>query len=85
MSKPLSDERRPLVLAAELDTLDESEIIEGYLDGLKNERCGGNRSRSYWHGWRNGMVDGKHAKIDASQGLLAKDVFATGRLHERRP
>ncbi len=47
----------PVRTLAELDQLDDVEIQEGYFDGRNNEpepRAGGNRSRSYWHGWRVG-------------------------------
>lgn len=48
----------PVSNISELETLDEKEIVEGYLDGLKNEpKPSGNRSKSYFHGWRNGMID----------------------------
>ena len=56
----------------ELDTLDSDEVIEGYFDGRKNEpEPQGNRSKSYWHGWRNGMIDGGHMKSDAASKALA--------------
>ena len=59
----------------DLDSLDQDEIIEGYNDGRKNEpEPGHNRSRSYWHGWRNGMVDGGHREIDDAQRELARSV-----------
>lgn len=67
----LSDNRAPLTRVDELDAIDESETLEGYFDGFKNEPCGNNRSRSYWHGWKNGMVDGGHAKLDSAQATLA--------------
>lgn len=76
-SRALSTERIPLTRAAELDTLDDAELREGYLDGFKNQPCGGNRSRSFWHGHRNGMVDGGHAKGDAAQRALAHNYVAT--------
>jgi len=69
----LSDNRTPLTRAAELDALDEAEMTEGYFDGFLNEPCGDNRSRSHWHGHRNGMVDGGHAKGDSAQATLAHD------------
>jgi hypothetical protein len=69
----ISDNRQPLTLAAELDALDESEMLEGYLDGFRNEPCGDNRSRAFWHGWRNGMVDGGYANGDSAQAPLAHD------------
>ncbi len=57
----------------ELDALDGAEIVEGYSDGRMNEpEPSGNRSKSYWHGWRNGMTDGGHALIDDAQRQLAR-------------
>jgi hypothetical protein len=62
----------PVITVDELDSLDPVEMVEGYHDGFKNEPAPrGNRSKAYWHGWRNGMVDGGHAKIDEAQYLLA--------------
>lgn len=71
----------PVVTLEELDTLDDDEIIEGYWDGRNNEpRPSGNRSKAYWHGWRNGMVDGGHAKPDAEGMLLARKIVARWRI-----
>lgn len=65
----------PVTTVADLATLDEAEMLEGYLDGFKGEpEPGGNRSRSYWHGWRNGAVDGHHRKSDLAQQMLADAV-----------
>ena len=63
-------ERVPVTDPDEVLELDEAEMIEGYNDGRENARCGDNRSKSYWHGWRNGMVDGGHAKSDEAQRIL---------------
>lgn len=71
----------PVTTRADLETLDRDEIVEGYLDGYAGEpEPGGNRSRSYWHGWRNGASDGKHREIDAAQRALAHDIVTTGGL-----
>lgn len=70
----------PVSTLADLDTLDDAEVLEGYRDGLANEpEPGGNRSRSYWHGWRNGMVDHGHREIDAAQRELARLYVARSR------
>ena len=70
--------RTPITKAADLDTLDDAELLEGYFDGFDGEpEPGDNRSLSYWHGWRNGSVDGKHRKPDAAQGALIRDVTRT--------
>ena len=67
-------ERKPVETLAELDLLDSNETIEGYRDGYDGEpEPGDNRSLSYWHGWRNGRVDGGHAKGDLAQERLARE------------
>ena len=61
----------------ELDTLDRAEVLEGYFDGRAGEpEPGDNRSRSYWHGWRNGALDGGHRKKDEAQAALARAYLA---------
>ena len=73
-------ERVPVTTVADLETLDDDEMIEGYRDGKAGEpEPGDNRSRSYWHGWRNGAVDGGHREIDAAQRELAAAIAADNR------
>lgn len=65
----------------DLETLEKSEVAEGYLDGLgAAPEPGNNRTRSYWHGWRNGMVDGGHMEKDWAQIELARQVVAQSRM-----
>jgi hypothetical protein len=65
--------RAPVETVAELDTLDDAEILEGYRDGFAGEaEPGNNRSKSYWHGWRNGAMDKGHLKLDAAARELAR-------------
>lgn len=67
----------PIRRAKQLENLDDAEMLEGYRDGFKNEpEPKGNRSISYWHGWRNGAVDGGYREIDSAQGELARDYVA---------
>lgn len=50
-------------------------MVAGYMDGLYNAAApGSDKSRSYWHGWRNGMVDGRHAEMDDAQAMLAREL-----------
>lgn len=74
------DPRRPVWLATDLDTLDEADILEGYKDGLEDFPCSGNRSRAYWHGWQNGMVDKGRMKSTPAMRFLVQDVLRSGRL-----
>lgn len=70
--------RVPIYDANQLDFVDAKESYEGYLDGFHGEpEPGDNRSDSYWHGWRNGAVDGGHREADEAQRLLAKSVVAS--------
>jgi hypothetical protein len=69
----IHNSRVPVTTVEELDQLNNMEVFEGYQDGLENFRCGENRSRAYWHGWRNGQVDGGHAQKDRAQEVLAQE------------
>ena len=68
------DPRMPVTTLVDLDALNDDEILHGYRDGRKNDpEPGGNRSRAYWHGWRNGRVDGRHvADPDPAQQQLVR-------------
>lgn len=74
----MTDPRIPVTTIADLDQLDMVEMTQGYRDGTNgDDEPGGNRSRSYWHGWRNGRTDkdgGQHHPPDAAQDALAKAV-----------
>jgi hypothetical protein len=71
--------RAPARTLEEVAAFDAAEIMEGYRDGRANEPCGDNRSPSYWHGWRNGRVDGGHAPKDEAQAALAREYVAMTR------
>lgn len=67
--------RIPIRTMAQLAALDTGEILEGYFAGFYGEpEPGDNRSFAYWHGWRNGTVDGGHRAKDAAQTALASEV-----------
>lgn len=68
--------RIPIRRKRQLDDLQHEETVEGYFDGLSGDHePGDNRSFSYWHGWRNGAVDGGHREKDDAQAELAKDYL----------
>lgn len=67
----------PVSTKADLDTLDEAEMVAGYCAGLDGWlEPGSDKSRSFWHGWRNGRVD---------RGLAAPDVHQQRLVHEMYP
>lgn len=66
----------PITRAFQLELLESDEVAEGYQDGFAGDpEPGGNRSYSYWHGWRNGAVDGGHREKDDAQAALAHDYL----------
>lgn len=73
-------EYNPITTVIELGALDDDEMVEGYRAGFLNApEPGSDKSKSYWHGWRNGMVDGGHAPIDCAQTILAREIVGTYR------
>lgn len=71
----------PVRTLADLDSLDETEIIDGYLSAQHGDpEPGPNRGRAFWHGWRNRMMDyGELPHDDASRQLVSEYV-ARGKL-----
>ena len=68
-------EYQPVATKAELEQLEEKDMLAGYLAGYNGASEPGSAfSRSYWHGWRNGRVDSGRAEIDAAQIKLAREV-----------
>lgn len=68
-------EYQPVKTKADLELLDDDEVVAGYMAGFKGAaEPGSDKSRSYWHGWRNGMVDSKRVRIDDAQMMLAREV-----------
>ena len=68
-------EFEPVRTKAELDLLDEDEIVEGYRAGFAGAPApGSDKSRSYWHGWRNAQVDRGFCAADDAQMQLVREV-----------
>lgn len=68
-------EYQPCSTLRDLLTLDEGEVMAGYFAGLRGDPEPGNTAtRSFWHGHRNGLVDGGHCDKDQHQSALAADV-----------
>lgn len=66
-------EFNPVRTVEDFRTLDDADVLEGYLGGFDGEAEPGNtRSRSYWHGWRNGRVDSARCLPDLAHMALAE-------------
>lgn len=65
----------PVATVAEFHTLNESEVLLGYLEGFEGSpQPGSTASRSFHHGWRNGMVDAGYAEVDNAQLQLRAEL-----------
>ncbi|CUJ53288.1 Uncharacterised protein [Achromobacter xylosoxidans] len=68
-------EFQPVRTKADLELLDDGEMVAGYISGLNgNEEPGSDKSRSFWHGWRNGRSDRGLAPVDDAQMQLAREI-----------
>lgn len=68
-------EFHPVSTKADLDLLDTDEIVEGYRSGLRGAaEPGSDKSRSYWHGWRNGMADSRRMEPDVHMTMLCREI-----------
>lgn len=68
----------PVRTIADLETLDEDEIVAGYTEYHKGDpEPGPNRGRSYWHGWRNAAIDHREIEKDDASAQLAHEVVST--------
>ena len=71
-------EYTPVKTKQELDLLDQDEMVAGYLEGfVGSKEPGSDKSKSFWHGWRNGRVDGGFDEKDAAQVQLAREIVGT--------
>lgn len=62
---------QPVETLVDFHSLDEGDVLCGYMDGLQGLPCELRQvSRSYWHGWRNGVVDGGFVEMDEAQSKL---------------
>jgi hypothetical protein len=65
----------PVNSASQLQCLDDEQVFQGYLVGLRNQPYDPEtHSYSFWHGWRNGQVDGGYAEMDAAQYQLVAEL-----------
>lgn len=61
---------------ADFRALDEAEILIGYMDGVSGVSLAEGVTRSYWHGWRNGLVDAGLIEPDEAYLQLEEEFSA---------
>lgn len=77
----------PVRTLADLNSLNEDDIVEGYLSAERGDpEPGENRGRAFWHGWRNRMRDIGELPSDDAATQLAREYLAAmraGRLSDK--
>lgn len=74
----------PVRTYADLETLDQKDIVDGYLSAERGDpEPGENRGRAFWHGWRNRMIDLGELPGDDASAQLAKEYLAAQRAMRR--
>lgn len=69
----------PVLTLADFRQLDDGEILAGYFDGFHGSPPpGSDRSRSFWHGWRNGRIDAGYDEPDLAHRMLEQAFRLTG-------
>lgn len=75
----------PIRTYSDLESLDEGQIIEGYLSTERGDpEPGQNRGRAFWHGWRNRMIDLGELPHDEASAQLAREFVAAQRTNRNQ-
>lgn len=75
-------EFKPVSTLKDLENLDSDEILRGYREGWDGaQEPGSDKSRSYWHGWRNAMADKNKIPHDSAMSQLAVEYVRRQRAH----
>lgn len=62
----------PVETIPDFKSLDDGDVLEGYLDGFHGAPApDSTRSRGYWHGWQNGMIESNRMPCSKSYQRLA--------------
>lgn len=73
----MSDYLKPITKLAEIN---DDECVAGYLAGMGFTAVNNmQKSRSYWHGYRNGQVDRGLEPISPEQMVIASEFSAAAR------
>lgn len=74
----------PVSTKADLDTLDQADILEGYMSAERGDpEPGPNRGRAYWHGWRNRMIDMHVLPVDDAAMQLVREMYPRTAVQQR--
>jgi len=78
-------EYAPIVSVEDLDKVNNDECVEGYLYGRSEKACREllsphSCSKSFYHGYLNGMVDTGKLSLSPAQKELAQELRKAGRL-----
>jgi len=67
----------PVASVADLETLNLADVLVGYMTTERGDpEPGENRGRSFWHGWRNRMIDYGELPNDRMSRQLAHEVVS---------
>lgn len=69
----MAPDRRPFRSIEDLQALDTEECAEGYREGRRGGACDDSRSRSWWHGWMNGLAEAGFIAKTEAMAALAQD------------
>ena len=73
-------EFEPVATVADLETLDQDEIVAGFMDWRPGDpEPGPNRGRAYWHGFMNAARDHGERPWSPQSAQLAHEIVASGR------
>jgi hypothetical protein len=67
-------EFKPVEMVADLESLDQDDIVAGYRQGWRDAtEPGSDKSRGYWHGWRNAQMDAGRMALDIASARLCRE------------
>lgn len=65
---------KPITTVKEFKNINSDDAVEGYMKGIKGKVFDNNKSRSYYHGYLNGLNDGGFRKMDNNQKELINEL-----------
>ena len=64
----------PIINVEDFNNINTDEAVSGYMLGIKGKSFEKNKSRSYYHGYLNGLNDGGFRKMDENQKKLVRKL-----------